>query len=619
MKKTFKTFALMLLAAVAFSSCVDVPTPYNLPSKGDNGSGTEYVFSQSFASSLGDFTSHSETGTLSWKIDYSSAVVTGYGDWNGTGTKSNQAGVTYLVSPEIDLSGIDNAYVVINQAINYAKNTMTDDHHLLIRQAGTESWTDLSMDFNGLGSSFTFVSQNVQLPQSYLGMKIQLALKHIAHESYSSTWEVKSIMVAKGTVPDANSGNDDSGTETSAITCAKALEIINSLSDGAASTETYAVTGYIVESFTNSGKLCFWMSDTKDGEKIIQAYNASLPQGVTAFQVGMKVTATGKLKKYVNKNTGAGTPEVENPTVVILENVDGGGDGGNQGGTVEHITIAEFLAKADVNTTYELTGTVSNIVNTTYGNFDLVEGDASIFIYGLLDLDGNKQKFSTLGISEGDEVTLTGKYKLYNNKAEIADAQFVSVKKGSGDGGQGGDEGGDEGGETVTSLVNGDFESWVSDSEAEGWKSKCTASSSVVSKSSDSHDGDYACKITAANTVNPSKPANQRLATQEITLEAGTYTFSYYAKATTDDICQTRPGYVPVNADGSVGSYMYKDNQGTQIYVDINNNEWTLASIEFTLEKKTTLCLVIMNPKTTEGKSVSQDILVDDAKLEKKE
>ena len=44
MKKTFKTFTLMLLAALAFSSCVDVPAPYNLPSKkGDSSSGTSTI------------------------------------------------------------------------------------------------------------------------------------------------------------------------------------------------------------------------------------------------------------------------------------------------------------------------------------------------------------------------------------------------------------------------------------------------------------------------------------------------------------------------------------------------------------------------------------------------
>ena len=39
MKKTFKTFALMLLTAFAFSSCVDVPAPFGLPEKDSNTEG----------------------------------------------------------------------------------------------------------------------------------------------------------------------------------------------------------------------------------------------------------------------------------------------------------------------------------------------------------------------------------------------------------------------------------------------------------------------------------------------------------------------------------------------------------------------------------------------------
>lgn len=109
----------------------------------------------------------------------------------------------------------------------------------------------------------------------------------------------------------------------------------------------------------------------------------------------------------------------------IADGDDSGDDNGDDG-NIEHITVAEFLSKADTQTTYELTGTVQNIKNTTYGNFDLVEGDASIYIYGLLDLEGKTKNFSSLGISEGDKITITGKYVLYNNTTpEIKNAQFI--------------------------------------------------------------------------------------------------------------------------------------------------------------------------------------------------
>jgi hypothetical protein len=102
-----------------------------------------------------------------------------------------------------------------------------------------------------------------------------------------------------------------------------------------------------------------------------------------------------------------------------------------------------------------------------------------------------------------------------------------------------------------------------------------------------------------------------------MTLEAGSYTFSFYAKSTTGDVCQTRAGYVSIKEDGAVGTYTYKDAEGNDVYVDLNNTGWTLVTYDFELTAKTTLCLIVMNPKDS-NYSKSQDILVDDATLVKK-
>ena len=228
-------------------------------------------------------------------------------------------------------------------------------------------------------------------------------------------------------------GGDEPSTEVVDITCAQAVELCTALADNASSAETYAITGYITDVFANvsEGQQSFWLSDNNDGQKMVQAYWANLPEGVEKFVAGSKVKITGKLIKFV-KDDGTVIIEVKNADVEILE---AGTDTPNPpAGEVQHITIAEFLSKADTQTTYELTGIVKNIVNTTYGNFDLVEGDATIFIYGLLDKEGNAKNFANMGISEGDEVTLTGVYVDYNGTAEIKNAQFVSLKKGEGTG-----------------------------------------------------------------------------------------------------------------------------------------------------------------------------------------
>ena len=577
MKKTFKTFTLMLLAALAFSSCVDVPAPYNLPSKkGDSSSGTSTI-------------EPAGEGTLA--SPYNVAAIVAKIKEMEAGVESTQE---YYIKGKV--SNIKTDASTITQYGNHTFEMIDEGNSSTVFTAfqvyGPNKQKFTSLDDIKVGDEVVVCGRVV----NYKGNTPETVGKGAAY--------VVSINSSGG----GGGGSQGGGGEGTEITCAQAIQLTNALADGAISTETYTITGYITEVIgsVNRDQQSFWMADTKDGGQAFQAFWANLPEGVTEFKAGMKVKITGQLMKFM-KN-GAVVPEMKNADVVILE--DGGGSqGGGQDGDIQHITIAEFLAKADPNTTYELTGIVRNIANTTYGNFDLVEGNATIYIYGLLDLNGNKKNFASLGIEEGDEVTLTGKYKLYNDKAEIVDAQFISVKKGSGDGGDsGGGDGGDDnpGGDTVTDLVNGGFEEWVSDTEPKGWKSASAASNATIGKSTEARNGSFACLVGAPGS------ANKRLATQEITLAAGSYTFSYYAKSTTADACQSRGGYVPVNPDNSVGAYKYNTN-----YTNLSNTEWTLVTYDFELTEQTTVCLIVMNPKGS-NYSISQDILVDDATLVKK-
>ena len=93
------------------------------------------------------------------------------------------------------------------------------------------------------------------------------------------------------------------------------------------------------------------------------------------------------------------------------------------------ISIAQFIQNADPNTTYRLRGVVSNITNTTFGNFNLTDETGTILVYGLKTATGATKQFSTLGVDEGDTLTLDGNYKLYNGKHEVDPAQYVSHVK----------------------------------------------------------------------------------------------------------------------------------------------------------------------------------------------
>lgn len=140
-----------------------------------------------------------------------------------------------------------------------------------------------------------------------------------------------------------NPGGGEGGKDTTVvtekkITCAEAAELCGKLTDGSQSAETYVITGYITDVFANisNNQQSFWMADTKDGGKVIQAYWANLPEGVEAFTVGSKVTITGKLLKYV-KTDGTVVPEVKNPTVTIIET-----GGSTPGGEEKPGEVTEF-------------------------------------------------------------------------------------------------------------------------------------------------------------------------------------------------------------------------------------------------------------------------------------
>ena len=169
--------------------------------------------------------------------------------------------------------------------------------------------------------------------------------------------------------------------------------------------------------------------------------------------------------------------------------------------------------------------------------------------------------------------------------------------------GGGGESGGGSGG-GATEMTNGGFEDWVSDTQPTGWKSASTASSATLAKSTDAHSGNFSVNVGG------NASGNKRLATQEITLAAGTYEFSFWTKATTEDKAQVRPGYVVVVNNAVQGSYQYGS------YADISTS-WSKVSHEFTLSAETTVCLVVMNPGPNNYTS-GKEVLIDDATLTKK-
>jgi DNA/RNA endonuclease YhcR with UshA esterase domain len=115
----------------------------------------------------------------------------------------------------------------------------------------------------------------------------------------------------------------------------------------------------------------------------------------------------------------------ENVSVAVTVNQEG-----SKEREPEKLTVAQLLAKSDdPGIWYELTGTISNLANETYGNFDLVDETGKIYVYGLTATKqgSNDKSFSSLGLKEGDIVTLKGTRSSYNGSPQVGGpAYYVS-------------------------------------------------------------------------------------------------------------------------------------------------------------------------------------------------
>ncbi|MCR5463967.1 MAG: hypothetical protein K6F06_05500 [Bacteroidales bacterium] len=209
------------------------------------------------------------------------------------------------------------------------------------------------------------------------------------------------------------------------------------------------------------GNASFFISEDGEPSGEFQVYralylgNKKFEEGQTDIKVGDEVVIYGKLMNYRNN-----TPETVSGKAYLysLNGVTGGDDPG-PGGESEDLktaTIAEFLAAADSKTQpYKLTGKVSNIVNNTYGNFDLTDATGTVYVYGLVakDLGGygpnkaNDKSFASIGIKEDDEITIIGYRETFTNdsgsKDEVVGAYYVSGASGSGENPGGDTPGGD--------------------------------------------------------------------------------------------------------------------------------------------------------------------------------
>ena len=173
-------------------------------------------------------------------------------------------------------------------------------------------------------------------------------------------------------------------------------------------TAQFRVTGYVTSRI--SGKYTNYYITDYSGT--VQVYDRNVQW---TEHLGHIITIVGSKTSYNQ------APEMV--SITVEKDID-----------VTDITVAEFLEKSDdKNVWYRLSGTAVGIKDTdVYGNFNLRDATGEVYVYGLLNgWGGPKKQFQTLGIKEGDSLTIVGYRTSFTDKQgvktdEVGGAFFVS-------------------------------------------------------------------------------------------------------------------------------------------------------------------------------------------------
>ncbi|MEI6748546.1 MAG: DUF5689 domain-containing protein [Bacteroidales bacterium] len=158
-------------------------------------------FSESFASSLGAFTTVSVTGDQVWGYNASYGAV-----MSGFANTINNANEDWLISPAIDLTTAASGILKFSHAINKGDvASVQSDHTVWISKnyssgaPASATWEQLTVPGYPAGTDWTFVSSgDVVIPAAFIGQtNVKIAFKYLSSSTQSASWEIKSVKVTE--------------------------------------------------------------------------------------------------------------------------------------------------------------------------------------------------------------------------------------------------------------------------------------------------------------------------------------------------------------------------------------------------------------------------------------
>ena len=264
MKKILYTMLVALATTLSFTSCEDVPAPYDIPTGGNTGggdteTGLKEIYSENFDNETTAFTFKDVTltGGLTrvWKV--ASYNNNGYLNASAFFSNASHASESWAVSPAILLGDSKKATLSFKHAINKLADvsTMKDMMTAWVstNYAGdvkTAEWQQLVIPKYPEGVSWTFVESGDIDLTAYCGKTIYIAFKYTSTDDNSGGWEIDNFTIkGDGTAMSIPSTPDTPDTpSTPELKAGLNLDTQNGLvtfvNDGVAEGETAT---YVVE------------------------------------------------------------------------------------------------------------------------------------------------------------------------------------------------------------------------------------------------------------------------------------------------------------------------------------------------------------------------------------
>ncbi len=425
MKKIYFSMMALAIAAFTFTSCEDVPEPYNNPYDQIKPSEPEVVIEPAGSGTAED--------------PYNVAAIIEQTASLADGEFFNNSNDVYVTGVVVETKEVSAQYG--NATYYIADNAKSADRFYVYRGklldgASVAAETDLEV-----GDSVTVCGKikNYKGTLEFDQGNYLTYIKKSDGSEQSGGGSGSGSGEGKGTA-------DSPYNVTAAIAAASGTGvyvkgfIVGSI-DGKATTDAK----FSAETATASNVLIAVSADETD---ITKCMPVQLPTGAVRTALNLvdnagnykkEVTLYGNIEKYFSV-TGLKTV-----TYAILDGTEIGTkpDGGSTGGDeIKAVTVAEFNAAPEsTNVWYKLTGTIKNLKDgDLYGNFDLEDATGSVYVYGLLaEKGGEKKKFQELvtkyGLANGSKITIIGNRGSFNDKIEVTNAYISTDGGGSGTGG----------------------------------------------------------------------------------------------------------------------------------------------------------------------------------------